>query len=97
MLAEVSATDETGWYSRVEDIPANSTVWVTFVNGDKKYREMMLNWAYHLRILNVPHLVAAFDDVAAAVCSKHGVPFIRCAPCWAMGHCTLKPDTTENS
>jgi hypothetical protein len=84
-LAGGSNTVTEDWYSRVEDIPANSTVWVTFVNGDEKYREMMLNWAFHLRVLNVPHVVAAFDDVAAAVCSKNGVPFIRCAT-----HCVIR-------
>jgi hypothetical protein len=68
-----------GWYASVDDIPPGSTVWVTFVNGDEKYREMMINWAYHLRQVNVPHLVVAFDDVAAGVCEDKGIPFLRCA------------------
>ena len=68
-----------GWYRDISGIPKDSTVWVTFVNGDEKYREMMLNWALHLRSLRVPHVVVAFDDAAAAMCGEHDIPFMRCA------------------
>ena len=54
-------------------------MWVTFVNGDEKYRDLMINWAYHLRAVNVPHIVVAFDDVAAGVCQEKGIPYLRCA------------------
>lgn len=66
------------WFDDINDIPPGSTVWVTFVNGDEKYRDLMINWAYHLRAVNVPHVVVAFDDVAASVCRDKGIPFLRC-------------------
>jgi hypothetical protein len=71
------APQDKGWYDSIEDVPPGSTLWVTFVNGDAKYREMMINWAYHLRAVNVPHLVVAFDDVAATVCADKGIPHLR--------------------
>jgi hypothetical protein len=63
--------------SRLEDMPEGSTVFVTFVNGDEKYREMMINWALHLRAIEVWHVVVAFDAKAAATCAEHDIPFIR--------------------
>ena len=77
--AAVDAAEGKGWFDSIDDIPPGATVWVTFVNGDEKYREMMLNWAYHLRAIDVPHIVVAFDDVAAAVCAENGIPHLRCA------------------
>jgi len=67
-----------GWYARIEDIPRGSAVWVTFVNGDESYREIMTNWALHLRELQVPHVVVAFDDIAARNCEQLGIPHLRC-------------------
>ena len=67
--------------SGLEGMPPQATVFVTFVNGDEKYREMMLNWALHLRAIQVWHVVVAFDDKAAATCAEQGIPFIRYASC----------------
>ena len=63
--------------SGLEGLPPQATVFVTFVNGDEKYREMMLNWALHLRAIQLWHVVVAFDDKAAATCAENGIPFIR--------------------
>lgn len=63
--------------SGLEGMPAGSTVFVTFVNGDEKYREMMINWALHLQAIQVWHVVVAFDDKAASTCAEQGIPFIR--------------------
>jgi hypothetical protein len=61
----------------ISSLPERSTIWVTFVNGDAKYRELMFNWALHLRNLGVLHVVVAFDDTAAATCQDHNIPYIR--------------------
>lgn len=82
--------EEAGWYRDVSAIPKDATVFVTFVNGDEKYRELMINWALHLRVVRVPHVVVAFDDVAAAVCGEHGIPVMRCAH-FAPTRCTGHP------
>jgi hypothetical protein len=78
-LAALGTSDQ-HWHNNIDDIPAGATVWVTFVNGDEKYRDLMMNWAYHLRTVNVPHMVVAFDDVAATVCQEKGIPYLRCSP-----------------
>lgn len=81
----------------MDDIPAGATVWVTFVNGDDKYRDLMINWAYHLRLVNVAHVVIAFDDLAAQVCAANDIPYIRCGTivlicCWSLrAVCVGKP------
>lgn len=64
--------------SGLEGMPPGSTVFVTFVNGDEKYRELMINWALHLRAIQVWYVVVAFDDKAAAACAEQDIPYIRC-------------------
>lgn len=58
---------------------SEATIFVTFVNGDDKYRELMINWALHLRELGANHLVVAFDEDAAKTCGENGIPYVRCA------------------
>eukprot|EP00892_Ulva_mutabilis_P012572 jgi/Ulvmu1/9688/UM055_0026.1 len=57
--------------------PPEATVFMTFVNGDEKYRELMINWALHLRALSLFHIVVAFDDQAAQTCQDNGIPHLR--------------------
>lgn len=54
-----------------------ATIFVTFVNGDEKYRKLMINWALHLRALRMLHVVIAFDDEAAQTCHENGIPHLR--------------------
>lgn len=83
--------------SGLEGMPPGSTVFVTFVNGDEKYREMMLNWALHLRAVQVWHVVVAFDDKAAATCAEQDIPFIRCSSTYMIFRCVVFPQSTWKS
>lgn len=77
-----SGSNEVNGMSGINDadaFPPEATVFVTFVNGDEKYRELMINWALHLRALRVWHVVVAFDETAAASCRENGIPHIRYA------------------
>jgi hypothetical protein len=75
---EHSPANDTQANPGLDAMPAGSTVFVTFVNGDEKYREMMINWALHLRQLDVWHVVIAFDHQAADTCANNAIPYIRC-------------------
>lgn len=77
----VSEADVVNQVTGIDDqtFTPEATIFVTFVNGDEKYRELMINWALHLRELGAYHLVVAFDDEAAKTCRENGIPFVRCA------------------
>lgn len=65
-------------FPRLADLPANSTVWLTFSNGH--YSELMLNSLATIAALGMPALVYCFDEEAAALCEEYGLPYFAPPP-----------------
>jgi hypothetical protein len=60
---------------RLEDLPNNSTVFLTFTNGH--YSELMLNSLATSAALGVPAFVYCFDLVAVQLCQEFGIPYLQ--------------------
>jgi hypothetical protein len=60
----------------LHDIDKTKAVFSTFTNAAPVYVEQLLNWAYHLRELGLPHLVVCLDSESEEIASSNGIPWV---------------------
>lgn len=63
----------------VNQLNQSATVFATFTNAAPVYVEQLLNWAFHLRALGLPHLVVCLDAASEDVCASNGLPWVPVA------------------
>jgi hypothetical protein len=51
-------------------------VFATFTNAAPVYVEQLLNWAFHLRELHLPHLVVCLDNESEDIARSNGIPWV---------------------
>jgi hypothetical protein len=54
-------------------------VFATFTNAAPVYVEQLLNWAYHLRELQLPHVVVCLDTESEEIADSNGIPWLAVA------------------
>ena len=60
----------------LEHLDRSSPVFATFTNAAPVYVEQLLNWAYHLRDLNLPHVVVCLDPESEDIAKTNGLPWV---------------------
>jgi hypothetical protein len=60
---------------RLENLPKNSTVFLTFTNGH--YSELMLNSLATIAVMGLPAFAYCFDSVAVQLCHELGIPYLH--------------------
>eukprot|EP00892_Ulva_mutabilis_P003418 jgi/Ulvmu1/1448/UM011_0178.1 len=65
--------------STITQLNRSEPVFATFTNAAPVYVEQLLNWAYHLRELGLPHLVVCLDDESLDIARVNGIPWIEVA------------------
>jgi hypothetical protein len=63
----------------VDALSRRAPVFATFTNAAPVYVEQLLNWAYHLRELGLPHVVVCLDAESEDIATTNGLPWIPVA------------------
>lgn len=62
--------------TQVESLDRSRPVFATFTNAAPVYIEQLLNWAFHLRDLQLPHLVVCLDPESEEIARTNGLPWV---------------------
>ena len=54
----------------------DAPVFATFTNAAPVYVEQLLNWAFHLRELALPHVVVCLDPESEDIAASNGIPWV---------------------
>jgi hypothetical protein len=57
----------------LSELSRDAAVFATFSNAAPAYLEQLLNWAFHLRELQLPHLVVCLDAETEEVAASNGI------------------------
>lgn len=60
----------------VDLLDRDAPVFATFTNAAPVYVEQLLNWAFHLRALNLPHVVVCLDPESEDIAETNGLPWV---------------------
>lgn len=60
----------------VAELDTSKLVFATFTNAAPVYVEQLLNWAFHLRELQLPHVVVCLDNESEDIAVSNGIPFV---------------------
>ena len=56
----------------ISELDISAPVFATFTNAAPVYVEQLLNWAFHLRELQLPHVVVCLDDESEDIALSNG-------------------------
>lgn len=62
--------------TQLQHLNRAAPIFATFTNAAPVYVEQLLNWAFHLRELNLPHLVVCLDPESEDVAATNGLPWV---------------------
>ena len=61
------------------DLDRAAPIFATFTNAAPVYVEQLLNWAFHLRQLELPHVVVCLDSESEEIATANGLPWVAVA------------------
>ena len=61
------------------DLNRSAPVFSAFTNAAPVYIEQLLNWAFHVRALNLPHLVVCLDAESEEIAQSNDLPWVAVA------------------
>jgi hypothetical protein len=62
--------------TQLRQLDRAAPIFVTFTNAAPAYVEQLLNWAFHLRELSLPHLVVCLDPESEDIATTNGLPWV---------------------
>lgn len=60
----------------LQSLSRGAPVFATFTNAAPVYVEQLLNWAFHLRELGLPHVVVCLDPESEDIAASNGIPWV---------------------
>lgn len=60
----------------IDELDISAPVFATFTNAAPVYVEQLLNWAFHLRELQLPHVVVCLDNESEDIALSNGIPYV---------------------
>lgn len=60
----------------IDELDTSAPIFATFTNAAPVYVEQLLNWAFHLRELQLPHVVVCLDDESEDIALSNGIPYV---------------------